>query len=300
MHTTDRRKFIKTSAGIAAGTTLASNISAQAPKSTTPKNFKIQKGRIKQSVMGWCFKPMAIPDLAKACKSIGLVAMEGISREHYPTVKKLGMTISLVGSHGFKNGPVDPENHAECRKKLNDAIDFCAKEGYKRVITFTGMSKKGISDTAASNNCIDLWKSVLPKAEKHGVTLCLEHLNSRDDSHPMKGHPGYWGDDVDHCAELIHKVASPSLKLLFDVYHVQIMNGDVIRRIRQYKDIIGHYHTAGNPGRAELDDTQEINYPAVMRAILETKYDGFVAQEFIPTWDDKVSALRHAAMVCDV
>ena len=115
----------------------------------------------------------------------------------------------------------------------------------------------------------------------------------------MKGHPGYWGDDVDHCAELIHKVASPSLKLLFDVYHVQIMNGDVIRRIRQYKDIIGHYHTAGNPGRAELDDTQEINYPAVMRAILETKYDGFVAQEFIPTWDD-VSALRHAAMVCDV
>jgi len=116
----------------------------------------------------------------------------------------------------------------------------------------------------------------------------------------MKGHPGYWGDDVDHCAELIHKVASPSLKLLFDVYHVQIMNGDVIRRIRQYKDIIGHYHTAGNPGRAELDDTQEINYPAVMRAILETKYDGFVAQEFIPTWDDKVSALRHAAMVCDV
>ena len=300
MHTTDRRKFIKTSAGIAAGTTLASNISAQVPKSTTPKNFKIQKGRIKQSVMGWCFKPMAIPDLAKACKSIGLVAMEGISREHYPTVKKLGMTISLVGSHGFKNGPVDPENHAECRKKLNDAIDLCAKEGYKRVITFTGMSKKGISDTAASNNCIDLWKSVLPKAEKHGVTLCLEHLNSRDDSHPMKGHPGYWGDDVDHCAELIHKVASPSLKLLFDVYHVQIMNGDVIRRIRQYKDIIGHYHTAGNPGRAELDDTQEINYPAVMRAILETKYDGFVAQEFIPTWDDKVSALRHAAMVCDV
>ena len=300
MHITDRRKFIKTSAGIAAGTTLASNISAQVTQSTTPKNFKIQKGRIRQSVMGWCFKPMAIPDLAKACKSIGLVAMEGISREHYPTVKKLGMTISLVGSHGFKNGPVDPENHAECRKKLNDAIDLCAKEGYKRVITFTGMSKKGISDAAAANNCIDLWKSVLPKAEKHGVTLCLEHLNSRDDSHPMKGHPGYWGDDVDHCAELIHKVASPSLKLLFDVYHVQIMNGDVIRRIRQYKDIIGHYHTAGNPGRAELDDTQEINYPAVMRAILETKYDGFVAQEFIPTWDDKVSALRHAAMVCDV
>ena len=300
MNTTNRRNFLKTTAGLAAGTTLAANASAQAPKSATRKNFKIQKGRIQQSVMGWCFKPMPVPELAQACKDIGLVAMEGIPTQHYPLVKKLGMTISLVGSHGFKKGPVDTDNHAECREKLNNAIDLCAKEGFKRVITFTGMSSKGVSDSAAAKNCIDLWKSVLPKAEKHGITLCLEHLNSRDDSHPMKGHPGYWGDDVDLCAELIQKVGSPSLKLLFDVYHVQIMNGDVIRRIRQYKDIIGHYHTAGNPGRAELDDTQEINYPAVMRAIAETQFDGYVAQEFIPTWDDKVAALRHAAMVCDV
>jgi len=116
----------------------------------------------------------------------------------------------------------------------------------------------------------------------------------------MKGHPGYFGEDVDHCVELIRQVDSPNMKLLFDVYHVQIMNGDVIRRIRQYKDVIGHYHTAGNPGRAELDDTQEINYPAVMRAIVDSGYKLFVAQEFIPTWDDPVAALRHAAMVCDV
>jgi len=128
----------------------------------------------------------------------------------------------------------------------------------------------------------------------------LEHLNTRDDTHPMKGHPGYFGEDVDHCVEMIRKVGSPNMKLLFDVYHVQIMNGDVIRRIGQYKDLIGHYHTAGNPGRAELDDTQEINYPAIMRAIVATGYKGFVAQEFIPTWDDPVAALRHAAMVCDV
>ena len=116
----------------------------------------------------------------------------------------------------------------------------------------------------------------------------------------MKGHPGYFGDDVDLCADLIRRVGSPRMKLLFDIYHVQIMNGDVIRRIGQYKDIIGHYHTAGNPGRAELDDTQEINYPAVMRTIVATGYRGFVTQEFIPTWDDKAAALRHAAMVCDV
>jgi hydroxypyruvate isomerase len=125
-------------------------------------------------------------------------------------------------------------------------------------------------------------------------------LNSVDDSHPMKGHPGYQGDDLDFCIEAIKQVGSPNLKLLFDIYHVQIMHGDIIRNIGKYKEYIGHYHTAGNPGRGELDDTQEINYPAVMRAILATGFRGFVAQEFIPNWDDKAAALRHAAEVCDV
>ena len=132
------------------------------------------------------------------------------------------------------------------------------------------------------------------------MTLVLEHLNSRDDSHPMKGHPGYFGDAVDFCVELIKRVGSPNFKLLFDIYHVSIMNGDIIRRIGQYQEYIGHYHTAGNPGRGELDETQEINYPAVMRAILATGHEGFVAQEFIPTWDDPVEALRQAARECDV
>jgi hydroxypyruvate isomerase len=116
----------------------------------------------------------------------------------------------------------------------------------------------------------------------------------------MKGHPGYFGDNVDFCVDLIKRVGSDNLKLLFDIYHVSIMNGDVIRRIRQYKDVIGHYHTAGNPGRGELDETQEINYPPIMKAILETGYTGFVAQEFIPTWNDPIAALRHGAQVCDV
>ena len=132
------------------------------------------------------------------------------------------------------------------------------------------------------------------------MNLCIEHLNSRDGSDPMTGHPGYQGDDLDWVLSILRKVGSPRVKLLFDIYHVQIMNGDVIRRLRQYKDVIAHYHTAGNPGRSELDEKQEINYPAILRAILETGYQGFVAQEFIPTWPDKVEALRHAAKVCDV
>ena len=300
---TNRRSLIKSVAAtslVAAGIANPSPSRAQVPEKKANPGFRIKNGRIKQSIMGWTFNPMPTPELAKLCKEIGFAAMEGISRKHYPLVKKLGMDISLVGSHGFKNGPVNPKNHEECIAKLTEAIEFCAEAGYKRVITFTGMKEKDMDQDQAQKNCLECWKRVLPLAEKKKITLCLEHLNSRDDSHPMKGHPGYFGDDVDHCAKMINQIGSPSFKLLFDVYHVQVMNGDVIRRIRQYKDVIGHYHTAGNPGRAELDDTQEINYPAVMRAILETGYEGYVAQEFIPTWQDKGLALRHAAETCDV
>ena len=300
---TTRRSIIKSAAAstlLTAGLTSPATSQAQAPKKSADPKFRIKKGRIKQSIMGWTFNPMPTPKLAQLCKEIGLIAMEGISREHYPLLKKLDLDVSLLGSHGFKKGPVDPKNHEECVAKLTEAIELCADAGYKRVITFTGMKAQGIDDDKAERNCINLWKKVLPLAEKKKITLCLEHLNSRDDSHPMKGHPGYFGDDVDHCVKMIEKIGSPSFKLLFDVYHVQIMNGDVIRRIRQYKDFIGHYHVAGNPGRAELDDTQEINYPPVMKAILETGFDGYVAHEFIPAWKDKALALRHAAEVIDV
>lgn len=274
--------------------------SAQAPQGSVADDFQISNKRIRQSVMGWCFNPMKPVDLAKHCREIGLEAIEGISPKYYPAVRELGLKISLVSSHGFKTGPFNPANHKMCAEKLRASIDIAVEVGCPSVITFTGMREEGISDEQGAKNCVDLWKSVIGYAEEKRINLCLEHLNSRDGSHPMKGHPGYFGDDVDFCVKLIEQVGSPNMKLLFDIYHVQMMNGDVIRRIRQYKDVIGHYHTAGNPGRAELDDTQEINYPPIMKAILESGYKGFVAQEFIPTWDDPVAALRHAASVCDV
>ena len=292
-----RRVALKTSAlGLAATATSH----AQLPRAELNPNFKVNKGRIRQSVMGWCFKPMPALELAKHCKAIGLEAMEGVSAQDYPAIRKLGLKISLVGSHGFKKGPFSKANHEYCVERLKAGIDLAVEVHCPSVITFTGMREKATNDEQGVSNCVELWKSVIGYAEKKKINLVLEHLNTRDDSHPMKGHPGYYGEDVDHCVELIRKVDSPNMKLLFDVYHVQIMNGDVIRRIGQYKDVIGHYHTAGNPGRAELDDNQEINYPAVMRAIVKTGYKGFVAQEFIPTWKDKPAALRHAAMVCDV
>jgi hydroxypyruvate isomerase len=239
-------------------------------------------------------------ELAKKGKQFGLVAMEGVGANTYPAIKELGLQISLVSSHGFAKGPIDRDNHAEVETSLRSAIDTAVQFESPSVITFTGMRVGGMRDEVAKQNCLDCWKKVIDHAEKHKITLCLEHLNSRDDSHPMKGHPGYFGDDVELCIELIKKMDSPYFKLLFDIYHVQIMHGDVIRRIRQYHPLIGHYHTAGNPGRCELDEKQEINYPPIMQAILDTGYTGYVAQEFIPTWKDPMQALDHAIGVCDV
>jgi hydroxypyruvate isomerase len=298
----NRRQLLSGAALLAAGTALSPHeLLAQLKRADVDPEFVIKNGRIRQSIMGWCFRDhFNAIELAKHCKAIGFVGMEGIPRDAYPEVKKLGLDISLVSSHGFAKGPCNPENHDEVVTKLNEAIDAAIEINCPSVITFTGMRFDGMDDEKAAQNCIDTWKEVLPKAEKAGITLVLEHLNSRDDSHPMKGHPGYFGDDVDFCVDLINQIGSPNFKLLFDIYHVSVMNGDVIRRIRQHKDLIGHYHTAGNPGRAEMDDTQELNYPPILKEIVKTGYKGFVAQEFIPTWNDPVTALRHAAQLCDV
>ncbi|MEM0927084.1 MAG: TIM barrel protein [Planctomycetota bacterium] len=291
-----RRLFLQAGISTAAAASVRSASAFQA----APTN------RIRQSIMGWCFKPMETLTLARHCKRIGMEAMEGIGSETYDKVTALGLKISLVGSHGFAKGPVDTDNHTEVEKKLRDGIDLAVRYGAPNVITFTGMRKPGQSDRLSREHCLRCWKKVMPYAEEKGVGIVLEHLNSKahknpDGSiHPMKGHPGYWGDDLHLCAELVREIGSPKFKLLFDIYHVQIMNGDLISNLQRYQDIIGHYHTAGNPDRRELDDANEINYPAVMRAILATGYDGYVAQEFIPTSEDPVRSLEQAYAVCDV
>ncbi len=301
----DRRVFCKTGMTIAGGAAAWSN--GLSPASADDRSTEVvttqpsvTRGRVRQSVMGWCFNPMPALELARHAQKIGLVAIEGVSPDHYPAIRELGLEISLVGSHGFQQGPLNPDHHPMVEAKLRDSIDLAVKFGAPNVITFTGMAQAGISDAAATRHCLDCWKRVVPYAEEKNVNLVLEHLNSRDDSHPMKGHPGYWGDDLERCADLIQAIDSPNFRLLFDIYHVQIMHGDVIRNLRRYQSIVGHYHTAGNPGRGELDETQELNYPGVIRAILETGYRGYVAQEFIPTWEDKIASLAHAAKVCDV
>ncbi|TWU01085.1 TIM barrel protein [Stieleria varia] len=304
-----RREFLTAQAALVGGAALVGNrLAAHEPlvQSDGADAAKASANPIRQSVMGWCFNPMDTLTLAKHCKAIGLEAMEGISPNHYDAVTKLGLKISLVGSHGFATGPLDPENHAEVESKLRNGIDLAVQYGAPNVITFTGMRKAGISDEAARRNCLDCWKRVIGYAEEKNVGLVLEHLNSKAHKnadgtiHPMKGHPGYWGDDIHLCAELVNEMGSEKFKLLFDIYHVQIMNGDLIENLRRYRTITGHYHTAGNPGRRELDDQQEINYPPIMRAIQASDYNGYVAQEFIPTSDDPIASLQQAFDLCNV
>jgi len=287
-----RRHFVGTASLAAGGLALTAGQAGTAPaKIGTP---------FKHSVMGWCFSGRGVKaqQLAEWCVKLGMHGMEGIPRESYKDVMDLGLEIALVSSHGFTQGPCDPKHTAMVIEKLTDGIEVASQIGSKRVITFTGMRYDGMDDEKAADLCVETWKKVVPLAEKKGITLCFEHLNSRATEGPMTGHPGYFGDDVDFCIDLVKRVGSKNFKLLFDIYHVAIMNGDVIRRIREYKDYIGHYHTAGVPGRGEIDETQEVNYPPIIKEIVKTGFTDFIAQEFIPTWDDPFKSLEHGVKTC--
>jgi len=273
------------------------------------------KGRIKQSIVFWCFNSAGEKwDIEKTCeaaKHLGCVSVEIVEPQHWGTLKKHGLTCAIApnGMPGapFKRGFNNPDFHAELLTRMKKMIDDCTAAGVSSVIAFTGYKWKDpedpksgeISRDEGAKNCIKGLKELAGHAEKQGVTVCVEHLNTRDDSHPMKGHPGYQGDDLDYVVDILKRVGSPRVKLLFDIYHVQIMHGDLVRRIEQCKDVIAHVHTAGNPGRGELDDKQEIAYPAIMRKLLDVKYSGYVGQEFIPT-RDPMEGLREAVRLCDV
>ena len=263
----------------------------------------IKHGRLKQSVVHWCFSNFGEKwDIDRTCqvaKQLGCGSVELVPTEVWPTLKKHGLINACVPSHGFKIGMNDPKDWPHCLKILEERIDLAADAGFPNVITFTGYRKEGIPDDVGAENCVKGWKQIVGHAEKKKVTLVLEMLNSRVTTHEMKGHPGYQGDHTDYCVDIIKRVGSERMKLLFDVYHVQIMDGDVIARIRQHKDYIGHVHTAGNPGRGELDASQEINYPPIMQALVDVGYKGYVGQEFIPT-REPLAGLRQAVEVCDV
>lgn len=258
----------------------------------------VKNGRIRQSVVPWCFNPMSVPELAKHSAALGLQSVELCDPKHWPLLKELGLTCAIAGSHGFAKGFAHKEEWAECHKALRDRIEQCAAFGVERVITFSGF-RRGLSDEEGIRNMVAGLKEIVGFAEEKKVTLCVEMLNSRVDIQ-MKGHPDYFCDSMERTVDICRQVGSERCKVLFDLYHVQIMHGDVITRIKQHKDYIAHVHTAGVPGRAEIDDSQELNYPPLMKALLEIGYTGFVGQEFIPVKEDKIASLAQGVRICDV
>ncbi|MGH7173399.1 MAG: hydroxypyruvate isomerase family protein [Gemmataceae bacterium] len=285
-----RRRVLQSAAALTVAGTLGAETRGAEPV--------IKNKRLKQSIVRWCFdEHWNIEQLCQQAKRLGCGSVELVDPKDWPVLKKHGLVCAIASSHTFEKGMNNPKYQAMCLDKMRTAIDACAEAGYANVITFTGF-REDIADDDGLKNCVAGYKKIVGYAEQKKVTLCLEMLNSRVNE-KMKGHPGYQGDHTDYCMEILKQVASPRLKLLFDIYHVQIMDGDVIRRIRQYADWIGHVHTAGNPGRAELDDKQEINYRPIMRALVEVKYTGFVGQEFIPT-RDPAKGLEEAVALCDV
>ncbi|MEI7731378.1 MAG: TIM barrel protein [Verrucomicrobiota bacterium] len=259
--------------------------------------YRARKGRIKQSIVPWCYKPLTVEELAALAVKLGMHSIELCDPKFWPKLKELGLTCAIAGSHGFGKGFAHLEEHELCLKSLTERIGQCVTAGVPSIITFSGF-RRGLATEVGVKNMVDGLKKIAPIAEKAKVTVCLEMLNSRVNVE-MKGHPDYFCDSMDLSVDILKQVSSEYVKVLFDIYHVQIMHGDVITRLKQYAPWIGHYHTAGVPGRNEIDDTQELCYAPIMRAIVATGYRGYVGQEFIPV-GDKVKSLSDATRICDV
>jgi hydroxypyruvate isomerase len=298
-HVNDRRNWTRRALLGTAGLSTIGAIGLSATAEATGRDDKrARAGRFKQSLAYWCVEKYW--DIRKTCqvaKQLGCGSVELVPPADWPVLKEHGLVCALASSHPFERGMNNPKYQPACVEKIRSAVDACAEFGFPNVITFTGF-REDIPDDAGLRNCVDAYKKIVGYAESRKITLCLEMLNSRV-REEMKGHPGYQGDHTEYVMEIIRQVGSPRLKLLFDVYHVQIMDGDIIARIRQYKEFVGHYHVAGCPGRGELDDRQEINFKAVMKAIADTGYTGYVGQEFVPT-RDPLQSLTQAVRLCDV
>jgi hydroxypyruvate isomerase len=275
----------------------------------------VKHGRIRQSLTFWCLNSAPwnwdIERICATASGLGCQSVELVPTELWPVLRKHHIT-SALASNGmpdpmFHKGLNNASNHEEVITRTKHAIDQAADFGIPSVIAFTGYKWRDPEDPMSGEISLEEGAASSVRglselgryAAGKNVTICLEQLNTRDHSDPMKGHPGYQGDNLDYCADIVRQVNSPNVKLLFDIYHVDIMNGDVIRRLRQYHDLIGHIHAAGNPGRGELDDHQEINYPAIMRTLLELGYKGYVGHEFMPT-REPLEGLAQAVSLCDV
>lgn len=253
------------------------------------------KGNINHSVSHWCYGDIPMEEFCIAAKEIGIKGIDLCGPKDWPILKKYDLWSPICNGAeiGLNEGFNDKKYHSTLIKQYSDMIPLVAAAGYTNLICFSG-SRRGMDDETGLKNCIEGLKPLLALAEKHKVVLTMELLNSKID------HKDYMCDHSAWGADLAKRLDSENFKLLFDIYHMQIMEGDIIRNITDHHQYIAHYHTGGIPGRNEIDDTQELFYPAVMRAIVATGYKGYVGQEFVPKQKDKIGSLRKAIQICDV
>ena len=287
----NRRNLIKSALG---GTAALSALRAGAAENAAPAQGG---GRIKQSVCQWCYGKLTktAADREKFYEVVAALGLKGVDLtgpDDWPAMKMHGLVCSMVSSHGIPKGFNRKENHAECIAAVKKGIDLAAEYGWPNVICFSG-NRAGMSDKEGAKNCIEGLKQVVGYAEEKKITLCMELLNSK------RNHKDYMCDHTAWGVAVCKAVGSPRLKLLYDIYHMQIQEGDVIATIKENFQYIGHFHTGGVPGRNEIDETQELDYSPIMRAIADLKYDGFVGQEFIPK-RDPLASLAQAVKICNV
>ncbi|MDQ3393299.1 MAG: TIM barrel protein [Bacteroidota bacterium] len=253
------------------------------------------KGKINHSVCKWCYADIPLDVLCKEAKKMGISSIELQGPEEWPIIKKHGLTCALPwgAGLGIEKGFNDPQYHDELVKSYVDIIPKIAKAGYDKVICFSG-NRNGLDDEKGLENCTVGMKRIMKVAEDNKVTMVMELLNSK------VNHKDYHCDKTAWGVDLCNRVGSERFKLLYDIYHMQIMEGDVIRTIQEFHPYFAHYHTGGVPGRNEIDETQELFYPAIMKAIVETGYKGFVGQEFIPSRKDPLASLKQGVDICDV
>ena len=291
-----RRTIIKNmlagSAVLATGTQLLSSFS---PQNKSEDSVKL-KGNINHSVCRWCYDSIPLESFCQSVKGIGLPAIDLVPPKDWPMLQKYGLYSSMcyvAGDVSLTDGFADTKFHVKLVPQYLEVIPLMVKAGYKDVICFSG-SRRGMDDETGWNNCVKGLQQILPLAEKNGITVHMELLNSKVD------HKDYMCDHTAWGVQLCKKLDSPHFKLLYDIYHMQIDEGDVIRTIRDNTKYIGHYHTGGVPGRHEINESQELYYPAIMKAIVATGFTGYVAQEFIPAEKDKIASLQKAVIICDI
>jgi hydroxypyruvate isomerase len=296
MENPNRRAVIK---GVLAGTAAISTGSMLSAFNTPDMIEKLNNaalnGNVNHAVCRWCFNDLTVEQLCVAAKQIGIKAIDLVGPKDWPVLKKYGLDSSMCNGAeiNLTDGFNDKTYHATLIKNYTEMIPLVAKAGYKNLICFSG-SRRGMTDEQGWSNCVEGLRQLMPLAEKHKVVLVMELLNSKINHKDYHCDRTWWG------AELCKRLGSENFKLLYDIYHMQIDEGDVIHNITDYHQYIAHYHTAGVPGRNEIDDTQELYYPAIIKAILKTGFKGYVAQEFVPKQTDKLASLKKAVQICDV